>query len=99
MAIGTGRLDRRPLLAGVLAGTERKIKLVIGSDHAGFPLKIADPGATHQNPPLGAVALDLRAHQFGDVGEIHRVGAEAAAVFQTVPPGAEQLHHRVSTTT
>lgn len=45
MAIGTGKLDRRTLVGGALAGAassapgERKMKLVIGSDHAGFPLK------------------------------------------------------------
>jgi ribose 5-phosphate isomerase B len=45
MAFGTGKLDRRTLVGGALAGAasnapgERKMKLVIGSDHAGFPLK------------------------------------------------------------
>jgi len=45
MVIGTGRIERRTLLGGALAGAgssapgEQKMKLVIGSDHAGFPLK------------------------------------------------------------
>jgi ribose 5-phosphate isomerase B len=45
MDTGKDKMDRRTLVGGALAGAasnapgERKMKLVIGSDHAGFPLK------------------------------------------------------------